>query len=180
MQNKVSNFFTAEDTLKNILGRSQSYTGNKVIMYNVNYTASRMDLIKFSINADMEVINWFMDETVLRDANMFALTPHGKGLAVEFKCTSRVSTKHAYELIKNKILAKNTVEISVHELIYNEITDTIYISFKTNIEMEKNKIGIIKAGTRFHWSYIEKNKLAEITKDNRSVKKFHNTNNKWK
>lgn len=159
-QNKVSNFFTSQDTVTNELAVVQSYMQDKRVMYNVNFAAARLDLIKFSINADIEIVNWWMSPEVMKRTNMFEFSPHAKGLAVEFKVTSRISTRYAYEIIKNKILGKNSITLSLHELIFNEAKDTVYISFKTNIEMEKNKIGIMKKGIgRFYWSYMDKKKI---------------------
>ena len=162
-QNKVSVFFSAEDTLKNELNQQQSYLTNKLVMYNINYCASRLDLIKFALNANFEIVNWYMDPEVMRKLRMYELSPHSRGLAVEFKVTDRISNKYAFELLKTKVLKKNSLELSVHELIYNKTRNTIYVSFKTNIELEKNKIGIMEKGVKFIWTHTERN-VFELTR----------------
>lgn len=156
--NKISNFFTVGDVLNNPLGINQTPSENKVIMYNTNYAASRMDLVKFSLNANIEVVSWYLNNEVANKMKVHELSQHRKGLAIEFRVEG-MKSKYAYELLKNKCLAKNTIELSFNELIYNEEKDTVYVSFKTNIIMESNKIGIIEKNKPMHFQYINKEKV---------------------
>lgn len=177
LENKISNFFKFRDVLANPLGIEQTPSENRVVLYNTNYAASRMDLVKFTLNAKIEVITWYLNEEVANQMRVHEMSAHRKGLGIEFKVEG-VKSKYVYELLKNKCLAKNTIEISFHELIYNEEKDTIFISFKTNISMEANKIGIIEKNKPMHFQYINKEKVKTGgTKKQGFKKPFGNTKN---
>lgn len=172
---KLSTFFTLEDGLRNKLGINQQLPENKVYIYNMNYTASRLDLFKFTIDSEIKVVNWFMNDEVAEKLGVHIASSARKGLGVEFK-TSK-NNREVFELIKNKVLGKNIIKLSVAELIFNEELDTIFISFKTNIEFEQCKIGIFKKDQPFRWLYLNGEKVANVEKKstNGGFKKQSNT-----
>lgn len=176
LENKISNFFTVGDVLNNPLGVVQTPSENKVIMYNTNYAASRMDLVKFTLNANIEVVSWYLSNEVANKMKVHELSQHRKGLAIEFRVEG-MKSKYAYELLKNKCLAKNTIEISFNELIYNEERDTVYVSFKTNIMMESNKIGVIEKNKPMHFQYINKEKVKPDANKKGQKKPFRSPKN---
>lgn len=162
---KLSTFFTLENGLTNKLGIKQEVPDNKVYLYNMNYSASRLDLIKFSLNMEFNIINWFLEEEVANEMKIHPSSALRKGLAVEFRVDGS-NTRNIFELIKNKILGKNTVTFSAAELIYNEVTDSIFISFKTNMMMEQCKIGLLEKGKTFRWLYIANEKVVTTSGKN--------------
>lgn len=166
---KLSTFFTLEEGLTNRLGVKQEVPDNKVYLYNMNYSASRLDLIRFSLNMDFKVINWFLEEETANELKVHPSSAHRKGLGIEFKVEG-VHNRNVFDLIKNKILGKNTVVFSASELIYNEITDSIFISFKTNMAVEQGKIGIILKDRTFKWLYTDGEKVVSSNGQNGRTK----------
>lgn len=151
---KLSMFFNMEDGLKNRAGIQQEVPANKVYLYNMNYSASRLDLIKFALDEEFKIIDWFLEEKVADKLGVHIASASRKGLAITFRSES-ANNRNLFELIKNKVLGKNSIKLSVAELIFNEAEDNIYISFKTNVDIEQSKIGIIEKNQPFRWMYLD-------------------------
>lgn len=160
---KISDFFTTSDATTNPLGIKQDCFTNKVVMHNLFYTASRFDLMVFTLNKKVDIKLWYTNDEVSDKLGVHFKSPHRKGLAIKFSVPGK-NTKDIFETLVCKVLGKNKVKLSVHELIYNEVEDTITVSYKSMHMFELNKIGRITKSKGFEWMYDNGMKVKKFNK----------------
>jgi len=163
MNRKISNFFYENDALINtrFLNIHNSYGDSQVIDRNIMFTAARMDLIRYIINAELQICSWYRS-VALQAKYGKEFSSFTRGLSVEFRVKGPAgSTGKAFDKLKDKILGINSVTISVHELIYFPDRDILLITFRPNMK-ERNKIGLKKANSHINW----------LVKDGKVIKKI--------
>lgn len=129
---QISKSFFLNDAIK-------SYTANKYKINNfpssekkknIIYTAHRMDVIKHSLNKEINITSWYRNKTLNQKVKGAKNSQHQEGLAIDFKIVGNNSN------IKKKL---DKINISYDQLIYYPKQNRIHISFKSIKKEERNQ-----------------------------------------
>ena len=169
LDDNISVFFTYRDvcSVATTLGILEQVVLNELIrtpssLSSTRIAAARMDLVRYLINDDIDIIDWYIPNQIADAVNLYEKAINRFGMSISFrprsskpvlkrssssfhdtyvveKCSTE--TIRMYELLKGKLLGFNDTVISCNDLMLYEDKDMITITFKLSMNQETIKIG---------------------------------------